>query len=455
MLSLNWFKKNKEIDALKVEEQKLRNRLLEKEISRPIPSYDVPKEVEKLYKKVRLVNNVLTVVLGDGNIISKSEATIQDFEDVRNAISEDDLFFIMATNRVKEDRVEFEKEIAKNEHIREGFPILISTGEFVEKGGCLYLKEMYDKGIRRSIPQLLAEKFSEVAKCSDENELIYDPEYMKLKKFWLKYCLNPNAQSAEDLYRFLERHKFKIDKHGNFYAYRRVVSLGSVNKELVDFIGNAYNKIKAVWKKAPSDYYIVKKDGEYSISKDSKSGFMIGGLEKLYLDLPNMAENRYTAWHGKNEDYRVGKVNSMPRDKGDDDNSISCSKGYHIASQAYDYRGFGDVPILTIVNPMDVLAVPLNEVGKMRTCRWFFAMTLPEDEKYILDDDDFDVSELGDVFEEQCSEDLVDYVHNSIAEEVKRHTFSIPKLSGVDITNIVRTLSQMKESLTKRVNVIK
>jgi len=62
---------------------------------------------------------------------------------------------------------------------------------------------------------------------------------------------------------------------------------------------------------------------------------------------------------------------------------------------------------------------------------------------------------LGDVFEEQCSEDLVNYVHNSVAEEVKRHTFSIPKLSGTDITNIVTTLKRMKEELTKRVNIIK
>lgn len=104
---------------------------------------------------------------------------------------------------------------------------------------------------------------------------------------------------------------------------------------------------------------------------------------------------------------------------------------------------------------MDVLSVPVGEVGKMRTCRWFFAMTLPEDEKFILDDDDFDVTELGDIFEEQCSTDLVNYVHNSIAEEVKRHTFSIPKLSGKDITNIVSSLDNMKKELTKRVSIIK
>ena len=322
MISLNWFKKNKELDTLKVEEQKLKNKLLESQLY-GVYDANAPKPIsEKLYKKVRLVNNVLTVVLTDGSVVSKSEATIQDFEDVRNAISEDDLFFILATDRVVEDRVKFEKEIAKTENIREGFPILIETGEFVEDNGSLYLKEMYDKGIRRSIPQLLAEKFSEVAKCSCEYWLTDDPEYNALKKFWLKCCLNPNAQSAEDLYTFLSHHKFKIDKHGTFYAYRRVVSLGTVNKELVDFIGNAYNKVKAVWKKSPSDYYIrLNTKGEYSLSKTNTVGgenTVIGELQQMYLDLPNMAENRYTAWHGQNEDYRVGKLNVMPRDKGDE-----------------------------------------------------------------------------------------------------------------------------------------
>ncbi|MBC7088699.1 MAG: hypothetical protein H5T96_09595 [Tissierellales bacterium] len=104
---------------------------------------------------------------------------------------------------------------------------------------------------------------------------------------------------------------------------------------------------------------------------------------------------------------------------------------------------------------MDVLSVPQNEDGKMRTCRWFFAMTLPEDEQFILEDDDFDVTELGDLFEEQCSTDLVNYVHESIAQEVKRHTFTVPKLSSKDITNIVTSLEHVKEQLTKRVSIIK
>ncbi|MBC7088617.1 MAG: hypothetical protein H5T96_09180 [Tissierellales bacterium] len=346
MFGLKWFKEQREFIALKAEEQRLKNERLAKQIAREsvdVSQGFVPEKglttSDKLFKKVKFVNNILTVVLKNGDVISKSNATVQDFRDVRDVQSEEDLFFIMSTDRVKEDRAEFEKELKKNEAVVKGFPVLEQTGDFVITGEEVHLKELYDKGVRRSIPKLLVEKFSQVlSEYYDEDEYGFltdieaDVEYNSLKKFWIKCCLNPNAQSAEDLYRFLERHNFKIDKHGNFYAYRRVVSVKSTtDKALVEFVSNAYNKVKAVWKKAP-DRYIVDKDketGEYELYNYAGEGFYegLGILKDLYLDLPNMSENRYTAWHGYGEDYRVGKVNSMPRDEGDDNNQISCSRG--------------------------------------------------------------------------------------------------------------------------------
>ena len=104
-----------------------------------------------------------------------------------------------------------------------------------------------------------------------------------------------------------------------------------------------------------------------------------------------------------------------------------------------------------IVNPMDVLAVPVGEVGKLRTCRWFFATTLPEDEKYILDDAEFDVTELGNIFEEKCMANLQDHVTNSFAEEVKRHTYTIPSISTTDISDMIGKLEEMTSVINKRV----
>jgi len=78
-------------------------------------------------------------------------------------------------------------------------------------------------------------------------------------------------------------------------------------------------------------------------------------------------------------------------------------------------------------------------------------MTLDDQEQYILDDDEFDVSELGDVFEEECLADLEAHVKNGFAEEVKRHTFTLSNITSNEITGIVTTLEDMKDAISGRI----
>jgi hypothetical protein len=450
LFSLNWFKseKQKELETLKVEEQTLKNALLKKDLERKPESLTIVHEgpSKKPYKRVKLVNDVLTVVLWDGAILTKPNATQKDYDEVRASLHEPELFKIVNSTEGLEEKKKEEREAFKAQLLAEGAKTLEESGEFEVRDNAVYMK-----GINRSIPQLLVERLVEV--IGKNIPLTDSVEYQSLKKFWLKCCLNPNAQSAEDLYKFLAKHQFKIDKHGNFYAYRNVVSKTNDNKALVEFISNSYNKIKAVWKKKPSDYFVYEADGNYTFSKDVHKGDL-GNLGDLYTNLPGMQTDMFTDAHTKKFDYKVGSVISMPRNDGDDNNSVSCSKGFHAASKAYDYSGFGDTSILVIINPIDVLAVPRGEDGKLRTCRWFFATTLSREEKYILDDDAFDVSDLGDVFEEQCMTNLQDYVQNSFAEEVKRHTFQIPQITASEMKKIVVSLEDMKEIISKRVTQI-
>lgn len=452
LLSLSWFKseKKRELENLIIEGQKLQNDILTKELEK----VSVPDA--RPCKTIKLVGDVLTVVFHDGSLVSKSNATVEDFHKAKAATSEYELLSIVSsTNKVKVETLKTEEvEIQQTIKALEGLEVLSLSYDFEIRDNSVYMKNSDDVTIERSLPALLVAEFARLLSLGKNMQI---EEYQALKKFWLKCCLNPNAQSAEDLYTFLTHHQFRIDKHGNFYAYRNVVSLSTDNKQLVEFVSNTYNKIKAVWKKKPADFWVHKnhETGELTFSKHEFSDQNdLGNLEELYKNLPTMQIKNYTDSHTHTFDYKVGSSISMPRFDGDDSNNVSCSKGFHAASKAYDYSSFGDTPILVIINPMDVLAVPLGEVGKLRTCRWFFASILSQEEKYILDDKDFNVSELGDIFEEECQKDMANYVQNSFVEEVKRHTFQLPNISNREITSIVNSLEFMKKSISNRVSEI-
>lgn len=422
-------------------------------------------------KTVKMVNSNLTVVSSDGKVYSKGNATVADYEKVKNATSQkeiDEVFHSAAkAEEVIKEKEEKRQVIQKKEEIKKiisNFDILSSYQNlFVVVDNTVYLNK--DGMQHRSIPQLLIKKFTTVVKGINESTGTVKDEYEKslasLVRFWEKCCLCPNAQSAEDLYGFLDRHKFKIDEHGNFYTYRRVIRLDNnaskADKDLVDFVSNVYNKVKAVWKKKPVNFDVYKNGKEFKLIDLKKvtgeiKAEKVGNLEELYTNsLRSMPGNRFTDNHTKKEDYRVGEIISMPRNQGDDSNKSSCSKGYHVASKAYDYSSFGNTPILAIVNPIDVLSVPVGEIGKMRVCRWFFAMTLDPKEEHILDDDRFDVRQLGDVFENKCLENLPEHVEKIYAEELKRHRVNLPEMSKEQIKATVKSLEDIKNELRDRI----
>ena len=453
LFSLKWFRSNNQerLEKLELEKKEKELELLNLQL----------KESKKLYKMLSLVNNNLTIVLQDGSIISKSNATENDVQEIKLATTESEILRIVKDVNIQQEKITEELTREDIEMYSEGFELFKYLDDFYTEKNTVYLS-----GTNRSLPDLLVKKFIEIITRVDkvfseeslQEKLNKDEEYLSHKKFFMWCCLNPNAQSAEDLYGFLEKHNMKIDRHGNFYAYRRVKTVGNDNKELVDFISNTYNKIKAVWKKSPKKCKVVTvpdrkkyelKQSDFNV--ENTEYICLGDLEYLYLNLPNMKENRYTSAHTGEEDYRVGNIISMSRDEGDDNNSVSCSMGFHAASKEYDYSGFGDQDILVIINAMDVLAVPKGEIGKLRTCRWFFAMTLEKDERYILDEEDFNVLELGDIFNEKCFENIEEHVKNGFTEEVKRHTFTLPTLSSKELSTIINSLEEISNVINNRV----
>lgn len=484
MLSLKWFKSAIERTIEKVVENKIEQAFneLDNQEGHTAPSYV---QYEKPYLNIKMVNDTLTIVMNDGNIITKAPATSDDFNKARDCRTEACLFDLVSTQEVKDQRRKAEAEYEKAKAIQRGAEYLATLEEFEMKHGSLYLKS-----ISRSLPPLLVEEFLEVVGRHGGTK---NDEFNALHRFFMWCCLNPRAEVADKLFSFLKKNSFSITKQGFFVALRNVVTLHG-GTELVQFVSNAYNKVKAVWKKKPEDYFVFLENSEYkmvhkdSVSReetetctncdgsgyiagydsdepdqcddcegsgeitsyyDNEHGENLGNLTELYLDLPNRAENRFTDAYTKTFDIRIGRPVSMPMESCRWNTDDCGSAGLHFTSDEIHYVGCGDTSVLVLINPMKVVGIGES---KGRCYEYLPIMTVPTDEATdILHDLDFDTLELDESYAVRELDNLAEKAKEGFTEERKKYDFNLPALSAVEVYTIVKSLDEIKQEISKRI----
>lgn len=376
--------------------------------------------------KLVLSNNTLVAVFPDGDVWT-SVGGDELFQKVKAATSKDEVRTIMfpeviekevkqqeivaQEKEIKQKELEKEKEkilkeVKKAELTKEHVANLVNSGEFELKDDILYMK-----GINIGVPKLLLEKFVQLAEKVyngvEKDIPKYELEYEALKNFWRWTSLCPNPQSREDMFKFLEKHDFKINKHGFFFAYRMVQSVTQAKKTSLAhtaFVSESKTKVKT-WKKGATNYDIYQ-DGKNYILIDLKKknadlkGIRLGNLEELYQGLSNAStEQIYTDAHTKSFDIRIGKEVSMDRRSCDEYNGRDCSKGLHIGNKSFGFGGVGDTSILVLINPMNAVSIPTSETNKMRVCAYYPVSVISGGEskmKSFLEN--VDVLELGDEY---------------------------------------------------------
>jgi len=470
IFSLSWFKRQSELENLIIEEQKLKNEILRKEL---IPGGDFNvNTIKKPYLSVRLVNDVLTIVLNDGSILTKPNATELDYRTAVCSSSEVTLFDICADSEVSAEKRKQEAEVKRIQSLQEGIKSLEGLDDFEIEGNSVKLA-----GTGRTMPQLLVEKFIELVEMYEMdpfNNVTDDEEYQALKRFFMWCCLNPRAEVANDLYEFLNKNSFRITKQGFFVALRNVVTLHG-GTELVQFVSNAYNKVKAVWKKKPDDYTVFLENGEYKLVHYSdlyetieeydeeneeyyedeiavNHGEKIGNLTELYLDLPNRHENRFTDAHTRTFDIRIGQVVNMPPDECNWSTADCAHAGLHFTADQINYVGCGDQSVLVLINPMKIVGIGEH---KGRCYEYLPIMTVSREESTeILHDLDFDTLALDESFVIRELQNLAEKAKEGFIIESTKHQFNIPPMSHIQINTIVTSLEEMRNSISNRVNII-
>jgi len=512
-ISFNWFKSKKvqELQDLQIEEQRIKNDLLRKDLFKT----DFPDNISvsivaaeskagndfdldnKPYLNVKLVNDVLTIVLKDGSIITKPGATADDFKRARACFTENMLIDLVATQEVVQERKEREDEVKRFKAIHKGFELLSKFSHFRVEGNSVYLS-----GINRSLPQLLVERFLEIVSSYEqysvqqtEELLLQNDEFVGLKRFFMWACLNPRVEVANSLFDFLSKNGMKITKQGFFVALRNVVtSHGSA--DLVHFISNAYNKVKAVWKKKPDDYHVFLENGAYKmvhtdsltyvmiedcdtcggvgivhecdeeynvcpecdgkgdteVTYHKDNGQLIGNLTELYLDLPNRAENRFTDNWTRTFDIRIGQVVSMPSEDCNWSTQDCATAGLHFAGHTAPYVLCGDTTVFTLHNPMKVVGIG-TEKGRCWEYLPFMTTNVTEANE-IMNDKDFDFLQLDEAYAIRELENLAEKAKEGFQTETNKHDFNLPSISVHEINNIVKSLDEMKNEISSRVSNI-
>ena len=500
MLSLKWFKSAIERTIEKVVENKIEqafdqlDKQQEEGVQTPSSnntwySTNTNTAVTKPYLNIKMVNDTLTIVLNDGNIITKSPANADDFTKAKTCTTEACLLNLVGSPEIQSERRKAEAEYEKAKAIQRGAEYLATLDQFEMKNNALYLK-----GINRSLPPLLVEEFLEVVGKHGNTD---NDEFNALHRFFMWCCLNPRAEVANDLFNFLKKNSFSITKQGFFVALRNVVTLHG-STELVQFVCNAYNKIKAVWKKNPADYTVFLKHGgyvmvhksvfeelepciycdgsgtipesefddedEYDYSGEcpecegsgtvykhceSQYGEEIGNLTELYLDLPNRAENRFTDAHTKTFDIRIGRPVNMPMEECNWSRADCAHAGLHFTSDEIHYVGCGDTSVLILINPMKVVGIGES---KGRCYEYLPIMTVPREEATeILHDLDFDTLELDESYAIRELQNLAEKAKEGFTAEAKKHDFNLPALSAVEVYTIVKSLDEIKQEISKRI----
>lgn len=459
----DWFKKKKKtIEEVPIEEMEVTET---KPVEPPKPAH---------IQVANLSNNTLLVMLASGELLSRFNADRELYEKVIYSTTEQEVRQLMApeltrgeenAKKQEEDKKKAEEKVIEQK--QNTIKKAIKSLSILEESGIFELKgnkdSVYMKGIDRSLPALLAEKFAELL----GQKKLYSVELEALKRFWLWCCLNPYPQVADELYSFLEANNkcLRLNKQGFFYALRNVVpvNVNKKDKELVKFVSETYTHVKAVWKKKGDNYDVLQdKAGAYKFVKTGKTSGgginpddkLIGNLGELYRKLPEMEGNRYTDNYTKTFDIRVGKKVAIAPEKCDW-SAVSCgSGGLHFTLDQINHVGCGEETLLILINPAKVVGLGRDGV-KGRTYEYLPVMVLPKAKaNLMLRDKDFDTLQLDEWYAE---EELIALKEAAEGKVVKEDTPYVFNLKGVDkeiVKEATKSLQEIKEELTTRVKKI-
>lgn len=290
--------------------------------------------------KVFRRQNYLHVDFSDGSTYTTNECT-------------DTLWDCIKENQNDEAAV---KHKLTGESLYQGLALVNKVKEskiLVIRGSSVYMPSVSEL----SIPEDFVSKVIDAELNGDEAELT------KFKNFWTLVSLNPDSRVRNNLFWFIRKWDMQITESGLIIAYRNacIKQEAKYSTDTVKTVINSYYQEKYINDHNPYQIQI-------EVNGTSRN------LGETYDEIVNGAGSPiYTDRHSHTTEIRLGHPVSIPREDCDADQEHSCSSGLHCGAKGWLKRNyFGNVGLMVLVNPANVVAVPtIDGYRKMRTCEYF------------------------------------------------------------------------------------
>lgn len=374
-----------------------------------------------MIKNIKYSNNSLFIQFTDGEFIMQEcdkDTALQIFNLAQEGADKETVYAILDP--------QFKKLVEEIEVVKQENQLLLDLVENITSDERFYFSEnkLYRQGIPLSIPKILAEKVSECLQNNDQEELD------RLDKFWAWSSLIRKPESRESLFPFIQKQKIQLTDLGEMVTYRRVLSLKPQNTTLIKFITQEYLKLRKNKKSTNVEVFI--NDGEYNL----KEGDSVGILKDLYSSLTEMS-GEFTDERTKSLDYRIGVESRMDYTEADWSDE-TCSRGFHSSGIEFSYRGFGDTPIVCLVNPKDVVNCVENS-AKMRSLAFTPIAVLNSDCEW---QDDKEIHKIIGELSNSRLNQLEQYIKEATFDELKDHTL-LQELPNLDYSKLFSVIKEV------------
>lgn len=352
--------------------------------------------------------NYLRVDFSDGSVYNTNECTPE-------------LWAFMLDNQDNEGAIR--RELLKEEHYSgNNLKEKVKNSNILTlRGSSVYMLDISEL----SIPEDFVAKIIEAEENNDEGEL------NKFKNFWTLVSLNPDSRVRNNLFWFIRKWDMRITESGLIVAYRNadIKKEAKYTTKQAKAVINTYYKEKYINHNNPYEEVFFIDDKMLN-------------LGEVYDEIVNGGDSPvYTDQHTHTTEIRLGSPVRIPREDCDADQENSCSRGLHVGAKGWLKQNyFGNVGLMVLVNPANVVAVPtIDEYGKMRTCEYYPIALI-----------DFDSH--GDIIENPYS--LYDDVAY-LKELTYEGTINNTDIDSYEISHTYASREEMYNSILERLNATK